>query len=446
MEITTPLILGIIIGLLIGLLIGMLLSVKANSKVQTLTKSLEQTKQHNMSEMQALKESHEKETALLKEQSEDGRRNAEQLRQESDKQWNDRLEAMKHEVQRLIAEQQKTAADQLAAGQSALQENNRVQMSELLKPVKEQFEAFRKSVEENKTASEVNKNEIKGAFTNALDLFRQEQQQTVAALREETSKIGTDAANLTKALKGDTKLQGNWGEMVLESLLEKSGLRKNEEYLVQSCAKGEAGNTLRPDVIVKLPGNRNIIVDSKVSLTAYAAAVSTDKEEEKKQYLKQNTQSLRKHVDELSGKNYGKAVDGAIGYVLMFVPIESCLIAAIESDPSLYNYAYDKKIVIISPTSLLMALQLAYNLWQNDRQSKNVENVMKAAADLYDKAVVFQKSFTDIGDKINALAKVYETAQVQFCQGNGNLIRRVENLKSLGVTPHKQLKAADDSE
>lgn len=446
MEITIPLIFGIITGLLIGLLIGKLMSVKANGTVKTLTERLEQTKQQSRYEMQALKESHEKEKALLKEQIESGQRQAEQLRQESDKQWNDRLAAMKQEVQRLIVEQQKSAAEQLAAGQSALQVNNRAQMSELLQPMKEQFASFRKSVEENKTASEVNKNEIKGAFTNALNLFRQEQQQTVAALREETSKIGTDAANLTKALKGDPKLQGNWGEMVLERLLERSGLRKDEEYLVQNSAKGETGNTLRPDVIVKLPGNRNIIIDSKVSLTAYSAAVAAEKEEDKNKHLKEHLQSLKKHVDELAGKNYSNAVEGAVGYVLMFVPVESCLITAIEHDPSLYNYAYDKKIIIISPTSLLMALQLAYNLWQNDRQSKNVENVMKAAADLYDKAAVFQKTFTEIGDKINALSKLYETAQVQFSQGNGNLIRRVENLKLLGVTPHKQLKTADGNE
>lgn len=446
METTIPLILGIIIGLLIGLLIGKLMSVKANGTVKTLTERLEQTIQRHKSEMQVLQESHEKEKTLLREQSESGLRHAEQLRQESDKQWKDRLEAMKLEMQRLIAEQQRAAAEQLAAGQSALQENNKAQMSELLQPVKEQFAAFRKSVEENKTASEVNKNEIKGAFTNALDLFRQEQQQTVAALREETSKIGTDAANLTRALKGDTKLQGNWGEMVLERLLERSGLRKDEEYLVQNSAKGETGNVLRPDVIVRLPGNRNIIVDSKVSLTAYSAAVAAEKEEERKRYLKEHVQSLKKHVDELAGKNYDKAVQGAVGYVLMFVPVEPCLITAIESDPSLYNYAYDKKIIIISPTSLLMTLQLAYHLWQNDRQSKNVENVMRVAADLYDKAAVFQKTFTEIGDKINALAKMYETAQGQFCQGNGNLIRRVEKLKSLGVTPNKQLKTGDDTE
>ncbi len=446
METAISLTLGIIIGLLIGFLIGKLLSVKASGTAKSLAAQLEQTKQHHQAETQALKERHEREQTLFQEQLANERRHAERLRQESDKQWNERLEGMKQELQRIIAEQQRTAADQLAAGQSALQENNRAQMNELLQPMKEQFAAFQKSVEENKTASEVNKNEIKGAFTNALSLFRQEQQQTVAALREETTKIGTDAANLTKALKGDTKLQGNWGEMVLERLLESSGLRKGEEYLVQSSAKGETGNTLRPDVIVRLPGNRNIIVDSKVSLTAYAAAVAAEKEEDKKQYLKKNTESLKKHIDELATKDYSKAVAGAVGFVLMFVPVESCLIAAIESDPALYNYAYDKKIIIISPTSLLMALQLAYHLWQSDRQSKNVENVMKAAADLYDKAAVFQRTFTEIGDKIQALAKVYDTAQGQFSHGNGNLIRRVENLKSLGVTPQRQLKTADGTE
>ncbi len=376
METALSLTIGIIIGLSIGFLIGKLLSIKANGTVKTLTERIEQTIQRHKSEMSVLQESHEKERDLLKEQLESEQRHAEQLRKESDKQWNERLDAMRQEVQRVIAEQQ----------------------------------------------------------------------HTVAALREETAKIGTDAANLTKALKGDTKLQGCWGEMVLEGLLERSGLRKGEEFLVQSNIKGETGNLLRPDVIVRLPGNRNIIVDSKVSLTAYSAAVSAEKEEDRNRHLKEHVQSLKKHVDELAGKNYDKAVDGAIGYVLMFVPIESCLIAAIENDPELYNYAYDKKIIIVSPTSLLMTLQIAYNLWQSDRQSKNVENVMNAAADLYDKTAVFQKTFMEIGDKIKTLSKVYETAQVQFCQGNGNIIRRVENLKSLGVTPHKQLRTSDGSE
>ncbi len=376
METALSLTIGISIGLSIGFLIGKLLSIKANGTVKTLTERIEQTIQRHKSEMSVLQESHEKERDLLKEQLESEQRHAEQLRKESDKQWNERLDAMRQEVQRVIAEQQ----------------------------------------------------------------------HTVAALREETAKIGTDAANLTKALKGDTKLQGCWGEMVLEGLLERSGLRKGEEFLVQSNIKGETGNLLRPDVIVRLPGNRNIIVDSKVSLTAYSAAVSAEKEEDRNRHLKEHVQSLKKHVDELAGKNYDKAVDGAIGYVLMFVPIESCLIAAIENDPELYNYAYDKKIIIVSPTSLLMTLQLAYNLWQSDRQSKNVENVMNAAADLYDKTAVFQKTFMEIGDKIKTLSKVYETAQVQFCQGNGNIIRRVENLKSLGVTPHKHLRTSDGSE
>ncbi len=376
METALSLTIGISIGLSIGFLIGKLLSIKANGTVKTLTERIEQTIQRHKSEMSVLQESHEKERDLLKEQLESEQRHAEQLRKESDKQWNERLDAMRQEVQRVIAEQQ----------------------------------------------------------------------HTVAALREETAKIGTDAANLTKALKGDTKLQGCWGEMVLEGLLERSGLRKGEEFLVQSNIKGETGNLLRPDVIVRLPGNRNIIVDSKVSLTAYSAAVSAEKEEDRNRHLKEHVQSLKKHVDELAGKNYDKAVDGAIGYVLMFVPIESCLIAAIENDPELYNYAYDKKIIIVSPTSLLMTLQIAYNLWQSDRQSKNVENVMNAAADLYDKTAVFQKTFMEIGDKIKTLSKVYETAQVQFCQGNGNIIRRVENLKSLGVTPHKQLRTSDGSE
>lgn len=374
-----------------------------------------------------------------KRMAEHERQYAAQLREESDRQWEQKLEALRQEMQKM-------AAEQLAAKQSALQESNRQQMNELLRPVKEQFADFKKSVEESKTLNEVNKKELQHTFETTMRLFQQEQQQTVLMLKEQTSKIGSDAANLTKALKGDSKMQGDWGEMVLETILENSGLRKDEEFFIQENTKDENGKNYRPDVIVRFPEGRSVVIDSKVSLTAYTDALATDDEADRERLLKAHALSVRKHIDELAEKDYSKLVDDAIGFVLMFIPNETSYIAAMKQQPDLSRYAYQKKIIIISPSNLLMALQLAYNLWQYDRQNKNVEKIVKTAADLYDKVATFEDTFTGIGDLITRLSGIYDKAKKQMYDGPGNVMRRVEGLKALGVTPKKQLKALQDVE
>lgn len=374
-----------------------------------------------------------------KRMAEHERQYAAQLREESDRQWEQKLEALRQEMQKM-------AAEQLAAKQSALQESNRQQMDELLRPVKEQFADFKKSVEESKTLNEVNKKELQHTFEATMRLFQQEQQQTVLMLKEQTSKIGSDAANLTKALKGDSKMQGDWGEMVLETILENSGLRKDEEFFIQENTKDENGRNYRPDVIVRFPEGRSVVIDSKVSLTAYTDALATDDEADRERLLKAHALSVRKHIDELAEKDYNKLVDDAIGFVLMFIPNETSYIAAMKQQPDLSRYAYQKKIIIISPSNLLMALQLAYNLWQYDRQNKNVEKIVKTAADLYDKVATFEDTFTGIGDLITRLSGIYDKAKKQMYDGPGNVMRRVEGLKALGVTPKKQLKALENVE
>ena len=374
-----------------------------------------------------------------KRMAEHERQYAAQLREESNRQWEQKLEALRQEMQKMVAEQ-------LAAKQSALQESNRQQMNELLRPVKEQFADFKKSVEESKTLNEVNKKDLQHTFEATMRLFQQEQQQTVLMLKEQTSKIGSDAATRTKALKGDSKMQGDWGEMVLETILENSGLRKDEEFFIQENTKDENGRNYRPDVIVRFPEGRSVVIDSKVSLTAYTDALATDDEADRERLLKAHALSVRKHIDELAEKDYSKLVDDAIGFVLMFIPNETSYIAAMKQQPDLSRYAYQKKIIIISPSNLLMALQLAYNLWQYDRQNKNVEKIVKTAADLYDKVATFEDTFTGIGDLITRLSGIYDKAKKQMYDGPGNVMRRVEGLKALGVTPKKQLKALEDVE
>ena len=405
-------VIGIIIGLVIGFVVGKLMEAKTGgeektqliAKVQVLAANIEQDKLHHASEMKGMKDSHASEVHSLKTQMENERQYAAKLRAESDQQWAQKLENLKQEMQRMNIEQQRVAAEQLAAKQSALQENNRLQMDELLKPIKEQFADFKKSVEESKTQNEVNKKELQNTFEATMKLFQQEQQQAVLSLKEQSSKIGSDAANLTKALNG-----------------------KN----------------FRPDVIVRFPEGRSVVIDSKVSLTAYTDALAAEDDAERDRLMKAHAQSVRKHIDELAEKDYSKLVEDAIGFVLMFIPNETSYIAAMRQQPELSRYAYQKKIIIISPSNLLMALQLAYNLWQYDRQNKNVEKIVKTAADLYDKVAVFEDTFTSIGDLITRLSGTFDKAKKQLYDGAGNVMRRVESLKELGVTPKKQLKALE---
>ena len=434
-------VIGIIIGLAIGFFVGKLMEAKCAgeektqlvAKAQVLAANIEQIKLHHASEVQSMKS-----------QMENERLYAAKLRAESDQLWAQKLESLKQEMQRMTIEQQKVAAEQLAAKQSALQENNRLQMDELLKPIKEQFADFKKSVEESKTQNEVNKKELQNTFEATMKLFQQEQQQAVLNLKEQTEKIGSDAANLTKALKGDSKMQGDWGEMVLETIMENSGLRKDEEFFIQENTKDEEGKNYRPDVIVRFPEGRSVVIDSKVSLTAYSDALAAEDEAEQERLMKAHALSVRKHIDELAAKDYSKLVDDAIGFVLMFIPNETSYIAAMKQQPDLSRYAYQKKIIIISPSNLLMALQLAYNLWQYDRQNKNVEKIVKTAADLYDKVATFEDTFLGIGDLITRLSGTFDKARKQLYDGTGNVMRRVESLKGLGVTPKKQIKGLEE--
>ena len=474
-------IIGIIIGTVMGFIIGKLLTAKNAgeekaqllSQIQVKETEIEQAKKeaeqvlhqaelekqslkdnqeiilknersHHQTEIQNERNHHEAEMQSLKEQMGNERQYAAQMRKESDQQWAQKMETLKQDMQRMNAEHQKTAAEQLAAKQSALQENNRLQMDELLKPIKEQFADFKKSVEESKTQNEVSKKELQNTFEATMKLFQQEQQQAVSSLKEQTLKIGSDAANLTKALKGDSKMQGDWGEMVLETILENSGLRKDEEFFIQENTKDENGKNFRPDVIVRFPEGRSVVIDSKVSLTAYTDAIAADNDIDRERLLKAHALSVRKHIDELAEKDYSKLVDDAIGFVLMFIPNETSYIAAMKQQPELSRYAYQKKIIIISPSNLLMALQLAYNLWQYDRQNKNVEKIVKTAADLYDKVAGFEDTFTSVGDVLTRLSSTYDKAKKQLYEGSGNVMRRVESLKALGVTPKKQIKSLEE--
>ena len=352
---------------------------------------------------------------------------------------------------KLMQEEMRTmAAQMLSESREHLNAADKERLDALLKPLHERIEAFNQNVTAATKEGASNKTEIKTTFEETIKLLQEVQTSTVKSIREDnerairelrqqTERIGNDAASLTQALKGDTKMQGDWGEMILETTLESCGLTKNEQFFLQRSYQDAKGNSFRPDAVIDLPGGEHAVIDAKVSLTAYQAAVNATDATEQELFLKEHIKSIKKHVDELSAKNYETIVPNCIGYVLMFIPYESGYAAAIKTDPAILQYAYRKHIILLSPSNLLMALQLTRTMWQNYRMNKNVDEILHASNDLYDKFVSFGETFLKIGTGIQRLQSDYEKAHSQLSEGKGNIVRRLENMKQLGITPKKEL-------
>ena len=352
---------------------------------------------------------------------------------------------------KLMQEEMRTmAAQMLSESREHLNAADKERLDALLKPLHERIEAFNQNVTAATKEGASNKTEIKTTFEETIKLLQEVQTSTVKSIREDnerairelrqqTERIGNDAASLTQALKGDTKMQGDWGEMILETTLESCGLTKNEQFFLQRNYQDEKGNSFRPDAVIDLPGGEHAVIDAKVSLTAYQAAVNATDATEQELFLKEHIKSIKKHVDELSAKNYETIVPNCIGYVLMFIPYESGYAAAIKTDPAILQYAYRKHIILLSPSNLLMALQLTRTMWQNYRMNKNVDEILHASNDLYDKFVSFGETFLKVGTGIQRLQSDYEKAHSQLSEGKGNIVRRLENMKQLGITPKKEL-------
>ena len=352
---------------------------------------------------------------------------------------------------KLMQEEMRTmAAQMLSESREHLNAADKERLDALLKPLHERIEAFNQNVTAATKEGASNKTEIKTTFEETIKLLQEVQTSTVKSIREDnerairelrqqTERIGNDAASLTQALKGDSKMQGDWGEMILETTLESCGLTKNEQFFLQRSYQDAKGNSFRPDAVIDLPGGEHAVIDAKVSLTAYQAAVNATDATEQELFLKEHIKSIKKHIDELSAKNYETIVPNCIGYVLMFVPYESGYAAAIKTDPSILQYAYRKHIILLSPSNLLMALQLTHTMWQNYRMNKNVEEILRASNDLYDKFVSFGETFLKIGTGIQRLQSDYEKAHSQLSEGKGNIVRRLDNMKMLGITPKKEL-------
>ncbi|MCC1497710.1 DNA recombination protein RmuC [Alcanivorax sp. 1008] len=311
-----------------------------------------------------------------------------------------------------------------------LQEQNRTGLDDVLKPFREQLQDFRRRVDQ--IHSDDNRQQA-----TLLEQIRNLQQLNQTMVE--------DARHLTNALKGQTKTQGNWGEMILERILEESGLVRGREYETQVSMTTESGQRRQPDVIVHLPDNKDVIVDAKVSLTAYERFCREDDEELRRQALDEHVQSLRSHIRGLNRKEY-EGLDGVqtLDFVLLFIPVEAAFLSAMEKAPELYNEAYNKHIVLVSPTTLLVTLRTINNIWRNEYQNRNALEIADRAGKICDQITLIAESLDDVGDKLGKAQKAYDTAYDRLSRGRGNLLGQAHKLQSLGARARKQLPAPQD--
>jgi DNA recombination protein RmuC len=306
---------------------------------------------------------------------------------------------------------------------SKFTETNKVNIETLLNPLKEDINKFKTKVEETYDK------ESKERFSL---------ERVVKDLKEQTDKVSAEANNLATALKGKPQKRGNWGEMILERILETSGLTKDREYFIQQSMKDEEGNSLRPDVVVKLPDNRVIIIDSKVSLIAYDNFVASENADEQNGFLDEHLKSVFNHIDQLSAKKYDDLED-SLDATMMFMPIEPAYLVAIQRDPDLWAYAYSKRIILVSPSNLIALLKMFSDLWRREWQNRNAMEIVKRGEALYEKIVGFIKTFEEVGNSIKSSQDKYERALGQLKEGKGNVINQAEQLRKLGLKSEKRI-------
>ena len=339
-----------------------------------------------------------------------------------------KLDAQKEELQQMqekMSIQFRNLANDIFEEKSKkFTDQNKVNLGDLLNPLKEKLADFEKKVEES------SKDSLKWNST----LMQQ-----LSHMKELHVQLSKEATNLTRALKGDTKTQGNWGEYILESILEKSGLVKGREYVVQESSTVDE-KRLRPDVIVNLPDNRHIVIDSKVSLIAYEQAVNAENEDDKLQQLKMHVQSIKNHVRQLSEKQYQNIeFQQGLDYVLMFIPIEPAFSIAIQHEPDIFNDAFNRRIILVSPTTLLATLRTVENIWKQEYQSRNVMGIARQAGAMYDKFQNFTEDLIKLGNQMDTSQKTYKEAMNKLTEGKGNLVRSAEKLKEMGAKASKSI-------
>ncbi len=388
----------------------------ADEKIQSYINELDELKQ----------DLHQKSQAYLEVS------NSLSARQEELKQLNIKIEEQKSEIdeiQKKFTMEFENLANKIFEDKSRkFTEQNKVNLDGILKPLSEKIKDFEKKVSETYDYEARQRASLQGEIKQLVEL---------------NNKVSKDAENLTKALKGDSKTQGDWGEVILENILERSGLAKDREYFIQKSFKNELGKYVRPDVIIKFSEGRNLVVDSKVSLTAYEKYFNSEEQDLKEKYLKEHIGSIKKHVEELYTKDYQNLYElESLDFVIMFIPVEPAYLLAINQDNDLWNYAYEKRVLLISPTNLIAILKMVESLWQKEYQNRNALEIAKKSGDLYDKFVNFVKDLQDIGKKIDDSQKAYNNAMNKLQTGRGNLINRAEAIRKMGAKTKKKLPAS----
>ena len=330
------------------------------------------------------------------------------------------------ELQQSLKEQFRTLAGDVLGEQSRrFKEENRESMDIILKPFKDNISEFRSRVD----AIFTQQTEQSGALKNELQ-----------RLMELNKQITTETTNLTNALKGNSKVQGDWGEMILESILDNSNLIRGVHYQTQLNVKDEAGNNLRPDVVLNLPNNKQVIIDSKVSLTAYVNYVSAESEAERRAAMTAHVASVRQHVKELGAKSYQQLLNSP-DFVIMFIPNEPAFLDALKEDNTIWNDAYEKKVIISSPTNLFALLKIVDDLWRRDEQNKNHKNIIKLGVTLYDQLVAFSTTLEGVGTSLEQAQAKYDEAYKRLHTGNNNIVRVGEKLRKMGLPTTKRQSA-----
>ncbi|ULC58859.1 DNA recombination protein RmuC [Flaviramulus sp. BrNp1-15] len=424
------LIISILVSAAIGGYLGMLFTkLKSKSEKSTLEErqnqmglTIDELKQ-TLTKIELEREDIRREKELLN--SELTRKNTEyenlqQLNLKRDKELEERQEQLRKDFELL-------ANKILEEKSTKFTEQNKENIKNILNPLQEKIKTFEEKVDLTQKESISMHSALKEQLLGLKDLNQQ---------------MTKEATNLTRALKGDSKMQGNWGELVLERVLEKSGLEKDREYFVQQSFTREDGSRVLPDVVLHLPDGKKMIIDSKVSLTDYERLVNAE-DDDKPQFLKAHVNSIRKHVDQLSEKNYQDLYDiESPDFVLMFIPIEPAFAVVVNEDNSIYNKAFEKNIVIVTPSTLLATLRTIDSMWNNEKQQQNAIEIARQAGALYDKFEGLVKDLTGVGKKIDAAKTDYSAAMNKLVEGRGNLITSVEKLKKMGAKAKKALPEA----
>lgn len=341
-------------------------------------------------------------------------------------------QTLKQQLERLTSEQDvqlqrfEAMANKILQYQtSSMEEKQKLGMKEILVPLQQKIKEFEEKIEKNNIITAERhaslKEEIKG-------------------LSEKSDIVSREANNLVKALKGDYKKQGNWGELILERILEKSGLEKDREYFVQVTERNVEGKVHKPDVVIQLPDGKKLIVDSKVSLIAYENMVNSTDEQAQQEFHKAHMLAVKTHIDNLSSKNYHDLYSvESPDFVLMFIPIDTALSSVLQQNPELYTYAFDKNIVMVSPSTLLATLKTVHTMWRNDKQNRFAVEIAEEAGKMYDKFVGFYEDMEKLGKQLHTVQGTYTDTMKKLHTGSGNLINRAEHIKSLGAKANKAL-------